>query len=80
MARKTYRFRNYAIRSDDTALPTYAAECVTGEEEDCGAHSGEEGDTTQVDRWIAEHVRDTGHQRFKRTAATYAVAEPEAWQ
>ncbi|MGR6971406.1 DUF7848 domain-containing protein [Streptomyces cynarae] len=77
---RSFRFRNYEIRPDTTAETTYAAECVTGDEADCGAQSGEEIDPRQVDRWIAEHVRDTTHGRFRRTTTTYAVAEPGDWQ
>ncbi len=36
-----YRFRNYTIARDETAAPTYAAECVTGDDADCGESSGE---------------------------------------
>lgn len=77
---KTFRFRNYDIHPDPTAVTTCAAECVTGEEADCGAQSGDEFETDKVDQWIAKHVRDTGHQRFRRTAADYATAEPGEWQ
>ncbi|AEW92749.1 MULTISPECIES: DUF7848 domain-containing protein [Streptomycetaceae] len=77
---KTFRFRNYDIHPDTTAETTYAAECVTGEEADCGAQSGEEVEAAKVDRWIAEHVRNTGHQRFRRTVASFVTAEPGAWQ
>lgn len=77
---RNFRFRNYDIHPDTTAESTYAAECVTGEDADCGAQSSEEIDPSHVDHWIAEHVRDTGHGRYRRTTATYAVAEPGDWQ
>ena len=77
---KTFRFRNYDIHPDPTAETTYAAECVTGEEADCGAQSGDEIDVTKVDRWIAEHVRDTEHERFRRTVAHYVTATPGEWE
>ncbi|MFJ5234523.1 hypothetical protein ACIQBJ_32045 [Kitasatospora sp. NPDC088391] len=77
---KTFRFRNYDIHPDPAGETTYAAECVSGDEADCGAQSGDEDEPTKVDTWIAKHVRDTGHQRFRRTVADYATAEPGAWQ
>ncbi|OCC09543.1 hypothetical protein [Streptomyces sp. PTY087I2] len=77
---KTFRFRNYDIRTDDTAEPTYSAECVTGDDADCGARSGEEVERDKLNKWIAEHVRDTGHERFRVTTANYAVATPGEWQ
>ena len=81
---RTFRFRDYVIRSD--ALPTYAAECVTDREPndedapECGAASGDLPTTAHVDKWIAGHVRDTGHGNFRRTAVEYASAHPGEWQ
>jgi hypothetical protein len=77
---KTYRFRNYDIREDLMTETTYAAECISGDEADCGAQSSDEIETVKVERWIAEHVRDTGHERLKRVATTYATAAPGEWQ
>ncbi|MFE4373912.1 hypothetical protein ACFRMN_37915 [Streptomyces sp. NPDC056835] len=77
---RSFRFRNYEIRSDSLSEATYAATCVSGDEADCGAQSAEEVETNKVERWIAEHVRDTGHQRYRRTMADYVTAEPGAWR
>ncbi|WP_411112945.1 hypothetical protein [Streptomyces sp. 029-5] len=77
---QSFRFRNYEIHPDSLSEPTYAATCVSGDEADCGAQSDEEVETDKVERWIAEHVRDTGHRRYRRTMADYVMAEPGAWQ
>ncbi|MCX4699017.1 hypothetical protein [Streptomyces sp. NBC_01373] len=77
---KTFRFRNYEITGDPLGEVTYAAECVSGEEANCGAESGDMAEKTDVDRWIAEHVRDTDHRRYRRTVADYVLAEPGEWQ
>ncbi|MER7817413.1 hypothetical protein [Streptomyces sp. NPDC096153] len=65
-AAKTYRLRNYRVTPDETALPSYQAVCVSGEEADCGADSTDQPDEEALTRWMAEHTRDTGHDRFKR--------------
>jgi hypothetical protein len=80
VTRAVFRFRNYTIMPDSSGLPTYVAVCVSGAEEECGDSSSERTGIAEVDRWIAEHVRDTGHVRFRRTYANYAVAEPGEWQ
>ncbi|MFI5746550.1 hypothetical protein ACIBBE_11515 [Streptomyces sp. NPDC051644] len=77
---RRFRFQNYEIQPDPVGETTYAAECVSGDEADCGAQSGEKGETSNVAQWIAEHARDTGHQRYRRTVADYATAEPGEWQ
>jgi hypothetical protein len=77
---RTFRFREYAITPDDTALPAYQAVCVAGDTADCGADSGDQPSETELGRWIAEHTRDTGHTRFRRARWDYAQVEPGAWQ
>ncbi|WP_329101592.1 DUF7848 domain-containing protein [Streptomyces sp. NBC_01439] len=77
---RTYRFRNYEIRTDPIGEVTFEAECVSGDEANCGAASGDMAEIIDVDRWIAEHVQDTGHSRYRRTAADYALVEPGEWQ
>lgn len=74
-----YRFRDYKVTSvtaDQTAEPTYEAECVTGDDADCGATSGVLFTSDDVTRWMACHTRDTGHTRFRRTCSDYALVEP----
>ncbi|MER0445985.1 hypothetical protein ABR738_15690 [Streptomyces sp. Edi4] len=77
---RRFRFQNYEIQPDPVGETTYAAECVSGDEADCGAQSGEKDETAKVAQWIAEHTRDTGHQRYRRTVADYVTAEPGEWQ
>ncbi|MEE1734038.1 MULTISPECIES: hypothetical protein [Streptomyces] len=77
---RSYRFRTYDISPDPMSETTFAAACVSGDDADCGATSGEQVEKTDVERWIAEHVRDTGHSRYRRTMADYALAEPGEWQ
>jgi hypothetical protein len=77
MTRTVYRFQPFTIRQDTTALPTYEARCVAGEEADCGASSRQETDPAPVERWMAEHTRDTGHFRFRRVFADYADVSPQ---
>ena len=76
MVRAVYRFVDYQVIRDETAHPEYSAVCVTGEESDCGASSGDRADEGKVIRWIAEHRRDTGHGRYRRNFADYATATP----
>ncbi|MFI5800896.1 hypothetical protein [Streptomyces sp. NPDC051677] len=73
MTRAVYRFVDYKVRLDETAHAEFSAVCVTGDEADCGAFSGVMVDDERVTRWIAEHCRDTGHARFKRTYSDYAT-------
>ncbi|MFJ6621312.1 hypothetical protein ACIQOW_27535 [Kitasatospora sp. NPDC091335] len=77
-----YRFREYHVTTvaDFLALPTFEAICVTGEEQDCGAASGELHTPEELTRWIAGHCAQTGHQSYEQTARTIVRAEPGAWQ
>lgn len=77
MTRAVYRFVDFKVTRDTTACPVFGAVCVTGEEADCGASSGERVDEEKVTRWIAEHTRDTGHTRYRRTFADYATVEKQ---
>ncbi|MFE9169464.1 DUF5753 domain-containing protein [Streptomyces kebangsaanensis] len=57
-----YRFRDYKVTSvtaDQTAEPSYEAECVTGDDADCGAASGVLFTSDDVTRWMVCHTRDT---------------------
>ncbi len=75
-----YRFRNYTISRDETAAPEYGAVCVTGDDADCGASSGEQVTPEEVEKWLMGHMRETGHKRFRRSFADYADIDPGAWQ
>ncbi|NGN68437.1 hypothetical protein G5C51_31640 [Streptomyces sp. A7024] len=68
-----------AITADQAAEAEYEAVCVSGDEEDCGEASGPLTDADALTRWMAEHTRDTGHQRFRRAYCEYAHVEPGAW-
>ncbi|KJK58198.1 DUF7848 domain-containing protein [Saccharothrix sp. ST-888] len=77
-----YRFREYHVTTviDPLAVPTFEAVCVTGEEQDCGAASGELHSPEELTRWIAGHCAQTGHQSYEQTTRTIVRAEPGAWQ
>ncbi|MFG2692165.1 hypothetical protein [Kitasatospora sp. NPDC048407] len=79
MTRAVFRFRNYTMSSDETAAPTYEATCVAGEDTDCGSVSGEHLDPTPVEKWIAEHTRDTTRTRHRRTFSDYTDVQPDQW-
>lgn len=77
-----YRFREYTVTTvlDPMTLPTVEAVCVTGEEHDCGAASGEMHTAEELTRWIAGHCAQTGHGSYERTTRAILRAGPGAWQ
>ncbi|WP_369199010.1 DUF7848 domain-containing protein [Streptomyces djakartensis] len=80
MTRATYRFRNYSVTADDTAMSAYQAVCVTGDDADCGEDSGDQPDEAALTKWMAEHTRDTGHERFRQARWDYVTVRPTTWQ
>jgi hypothetical protein len=76
---RKFRFRDYTTRPDPLSVPTHAAECVTGEDADCGASSGRRTTPEEVVKWIAEHCRDTSHVHFERTEHASVIAVPGEW-
>ncbi|MEW2620041.1 hypothetical protein [Streptomyces sp. NPDC048106] len=80
--RGRYRFREYHVTTvpDPLALPTVAAECVTGEDRNCGATSGTLHTQDELTRWIAGHCAATGHELYEQTTRSLLRAEPGAWQ
>ncbi|MFC1420891.1 DUF7848 domain-containing protein [Streptacidiphilus cavernicola] len=76
--RKRMRFREYHVRTDDTAAPVREAVCVTDEEQ-CQWASGERTRADDVTALIAKHAAETGHQCYRHTATDYATAEPGAF-
>lgn len=80
MVRARYRLRNYKITPAKTMMPAHQAVCVTGEDADCGADSGDKACAADVERWIAEHTRDTGHGFYRLAQWDYVQTEPGAWQ
>ena len=77
-----YQFREYTVSTvlDAMALPTVEAVCVTGEEQDCGAASGQMHTPEELTRWIAAHCAQTGHAINERTARATLRAEPGEWK
>lgn len=73
--RKRLRFRDYHVRTDQTATPVREAACVT-DEECCQWTSGERTRADDVTALIAKHAAETGHHCYRRTATDYATAEP----
>ncbi|MFB6848214.1 hypothetical protein ACFCXS_25655 [Streptomyces sp. NPDC056373] len=76
MTRALYRFVEYKAVQDPTGELSWSAVCVSGDEADCGESSGEMDEEKAV-RWMAEHTRDTGHTRFRRTFGDYAIITPK---
>jgi hypothetical protein len=81
-ARGRFRFREYHVTTvpDTLALPTFTAECVTGEDHNCGATSDPQHTPDELTRWIAGHCAATGHELYEQTTRTLLRAEPGAWQ
>jgi hypothetical protein len=82
MTRRRFRFREYTVRPapDPLTLPTFTAVCVTGDDRDCGAASGELHDPDELTQWIATHCAQTGHELYERTVRELLRAEPGPWQ
>ncbi|MFF5143373.1 hypothetical protein ACFY6U_27175 [Streptomyces sp. NPDC013157] len=76
MNRRVFRYVPYVIVQDAGAAPEYAARCVSGDEEDCGAESGVCGHPAQVEEWQRRHTQETRHMRYRRVFADYAVLTP----
>ncbi|MFE0175183.1 hypothetical protein ACFWZ2_22965 [Streptomyces sp. NPDC059002] len=66
----------YTLVQDPYAAPEYEALCVVGEDADCGATSGRHADPGPVEEWQRLHTQETGHLRYRRTFADYAVMQP----
>jgi hypothetical protein len=73
VSRAVFRFVKYDTALDPLGEVTYSAVCVSGEEADCAAASGDMYDQDAANKWMAEHTRDTGHNRFQRTCRDYAI-------
>jgi hypothetical protein len=75
------RLREYTVRPepDPLTLPTFTAICVTCDEEDCGAGSGEVRSAEEVVKWIAAHCARTKHELYERTVREMLCAEPGMW-
>ncbi len=82
-ARKRYRFREYHVTTvvDPITLPAFEAVCVTGEDRDCGATSGEVHTEGELTHWIAEHcVRAPGDVSGLPRGSQMLTDAMEAWR
>ncbi|PJE97506.1 hypothetical protein CUT44_12560 [Streptomyces carminius] len=73
MTRRVFRYVPFTVGQDETAEPEYASRCVSGDEAECGAASGTHHHPGPVEEWQRRHVQETGHRRYRRTFADYAV-------
>ncbi|MFE5026329.1 hypothetical protein ACFRAO_24185 [Streptomyces sp. NPDC056656] len=73
MSRAVLRFTPCRISEDRSSMPTYGAVCVSGDDADCGAASGQHVDTKPVDQWMAKHTATTGHDRYQQVFLSYAT-------
>ncbi|WP_328562018.1 hypothetical protein [Streptomyces coelicoflavus] len=76
--RRLFRFVPFAIVQDLSALPEYQAQCVSGDDADCGATSGPCLAPGDVEEWQRGHTQETRHTRYRRCFADYAVLECRA--
>ncbi len=73
--RRVFRYVPFTIVQDPSALPEYQAQCVSGDDADCGAASGPRRTPTDVEEWQRRHTQETRHTRYRRCFAHYAVLE-----
>ncbi|WP_354670056.1 hypothetical protein [Streptomyces sp. S.PNR 29] len=76
--RRVFRYVPYSIVQDASAQPEYEARCVSGDEADCGATSGSRQSPAEVEEWQRRHTQETGHLRYRRSFADYAVLERQS--
>ncbi|WP_328480379.1 MULTISPECIES: DUF7848 domain-containing protein [unclassified Streptomyces] len=60
--------RDYALVPDASAAAEYEGACT-----ECAAGSGARRRPADVEEWQRGHTRETGHTRYRRTVADYAV-------
>ncbi|MEU7046024.1 hypothetical protein AB0A77_33910 [Streptomyces varsoviensis] len=72
---RAFRYTTWTVEQDPTARTEYSAECVTGENNDCGEMI-RTGDPAWVKEWMRRHTQATGHNRYCRTVDEYVVLEP----
>ena len=72
-----YRFRDYAVTVvGPMALPTFEVVCVTGDDQDCGAASGQMHTPEKRTRWIAAFCVQTEHESYEHATRASLRAEP----
>ncbi|MFE7120282.1 hypothetical protein ACFU99_33145 [Streptomyces sp. NPDC057654] len=72
---RSYRYVTWKITEDTSTYPDYRADCVTGEEKDCGEMI-RSGGLEWVEEWMRRHTQETGHTRYCRIIADYVTMEP----
>ncbi|MGW1091479.1 DUF7848 domain-containing protein [Streptomyces sp. NPDC002596] len=75
---RVFRYVEYLTCQDPTGELSWAVECVSGDESDCGASSGPMTGETPAIRWMSNHTASTGHNRYRRTFTDYALTEPKS--
>ncbi|MFJ9900213.1 hypothetical protein ACIQPR_43485 [Streptomyces sp. NPDC091280] len=48
---------------------------MSGDKKECGAKSKVLGGEQAVADWMAEHTKETGHERYQRTFQDYALVK-----
>ncbi|MEU7045487.1 hypothetical protein AB0A77_31130 [Streptomyces varsoviensis] len=72
---RIYRYVPWTIVQDPAAYPEYRADCVTGEDADCGEMI-RAGGPDWVEEWMRRHTQAIGHRDYRRTVTDYALPEP----
>lgn len=72
VAGKILRWVPFTTRQDPTVEPEWSASCVAGAEEACGAESGTHYNPDDVDDWMRDHMKVTGHMHFRRSFVDFA--------
>ncbi|MCX5153722.1 hypothetical protein OG914_06820 [Streptomyces sp. NBC_00291] len=73
---RIFRFKDFTTRRDPDSLPECWAVCTGEGDEACGAQSDALNDAENVDEWMREHMKNTGHRHFQRTAVDFAELIP----
>ncbi|MEU7178846.1 MULTISPECIES: hypothetical protein [Streptomyces] len=76
MTWRVFRYVPFTVGQDESAEPTYEAECVSGDDSQCEAESGPQLTPDGVEEWMRKHAQETGHRRYFRIFSDYAVMEP----
>lgn len=74
--RAVIRHVTYRAAQDPMGEVSRRAVCVSGDDTDCGADSGEVPTEEAAVEWMAKHTAETGHKRYQRTYTDYAIVEP----
>lgn len=69
---KILRWVPFTTRQDPTVEPECFASCASGAEKACDAKSETHDNPTDVDDWMREHMKETGHMHFRCTFVDFA--------